>query len=120
MTPAMITAIVSVVTALAAAAGAWTAYVRSNRMAESQVISVTAKAAGEVVQLVTTQLDRSMEEFGRLTKRLDLVDEALDKEKGENASLRLQLERVRHRVNKLESFIKDKGWAPPVVDGVEV
>jgi enoyl-[acyl-carrier-protein] reductase (NADH) len=113
MTPAEITAGISLATAIAAGAGAWTAYVKSNRMTESQVIEVTAKTAKDVVSLVNVQLDRSMTDFQRLSERVEALEEALTKERGKNMSLQLQLGMVRKRVKTLEEFIHSKGFTPP-------
>jgi Mg2+ and Co2+ transporter CorA len=113
VTPAEITAAISLATALAAGAGAWTAYVRSNRMDESQVIKITSEAAGNVVELVNTQIDRSMKDYQALSVRVDQLEEALSKERGRNLQLQLQLGKVRKRVTELEEFIHSKGFTPP-------
>jgi Mg2+ and Co2+ transporter CorA len=113
MTPALITAIISAVTAVVAGLGAFAAWQRSNRLAESQVITVTVEAAENVVHLVTAQLDRSMKDYEKLAKRVNAMEEALAKEQGRNLQLQLQLGKVRKRVQVLEDFIHSKGFVPP-------
>lgn len=113
MNPALLTAIISGLVAVGSFVAAIIAYGRSSRMAESQAISVTVDAAEGVVNLVTTQLERSMKDYQRLTERVDNLEQALDKERGHNVSLQLQLGKVRKRVRVLEEFIHEKGWEPP-------
>jgi hypothetical protein len=116
VTPALITAIISGVVALGSGVAAVIAYGRSSRMAESQAISVTVEAAEGVVNLVTAQLQRSMDDYLKLSTRLDVVEAALAEEQGKTLSLNMQLGKARKRIDQLEAFVRAQGWTPPPHD----
>jgi flagellar basal body-associated protein FliL len=117
MTPGLITAIVSLVMTIGTIVAGLIAYGRSNRATESQVISVTVEAAEGVVNLVTAQLERSVNDYIKLSERLDKVEEALAQEQGRTLSLTMQLGKARKRITQLEDFVAAQGWTPPPFDG---
>ena len=113
MNAALVTALVSVVMAIAAGVAAYRASIQSKAMVGSQAIVVTVKAAEDVVQLVREQLDRSKEDYQLLAARVAVLETELTAERNRSVQLNMALGKVRKRVAVLEAFIKELGAEPP-------
>jgi hypothetical protein len=113
MDAATVTAFVSLGTALIAAGIGLIARAQANKLGESRAVKVTVDAAGNVVDIINAQLSRSAKDVADLANRVALLEDRLIASEGREASLRMQLGKMRKRISVLEDFIRTVGHEPP-------
>jgi TolA-binding protein len=110
---AQLTAYISLATAILAGAAALWARAQASKLGEVRAVKVTVDAAGNVVDIINAQLTRSAQDVAALAERLNMVEEKLVVSEGKEASLRMQLGKMRKRIDVLEGFIRTVGHEPP-------
>lgn len=116
MDPQIVSAVVAALGTLGAVSAGW--FARKKMAAEADKTraerdSVIVKSATSAVQLANSQMAALLDEQTRMRKSLDDYRAAVEKATAAELSLRLELGRVKKRVQVLEAYILNHGLALP-------